>query len=53
MTPELPGRHVLAIFVAVFGVIITVNLTLAFQAVSTGPMRSASGSSLRGAAGSC
>ena len=37
MTRELTGRHVLAIFVAVFGVIITVNLTLAFQAVSTFP----------------
>jgi nitrogen fixation protein FixH len=37
MTRELTGRHVLFIFVAAFGVIIAVNLTLAFQAVSTFP----------------
>jgi nitrogen fixation protein FixH len=34
---ELKGRHVLAIFVAAFGVIIAVNLTLAWQAVATFP----------------
>jgi len=37
MTRELTGRHVLALFVAGFGVIIAVNLTLAFQAVRTFP----------------
>lgn len=34
---ELNGYHVLAMFVAGFGVIIAVNLTLAFQAVGTFP----------------
>jgi nitrogen fixation protein FixH len=34
---EITGRHVLAIFVAAFGVIIAVNLTLAWQAVATFP----------------
>ena len=32
---RLTGWHVLAMFVAAFGVIIGVNLTLAFNAVST------------------
>lgn len=34
---KLTGWHVLAIFVLAFGTIITVNLTLAFNAVSTFP----------------
>lgn len=34
---ELTGRHVLAITVSAFAVIIAVNLTLAWQAVSTFP----------------
>ncbi len=34
---ELTGRHVLAITVSAFAVIIGVNLTLAYQAVSTFP----------------
>ena len=33
----LTGWHVLAMFVAFFGVIIAVNLTLAWQAISTFP----------------
>jgi nitrogen fixation protein FixH len=37
MTRELTGRHVLMIFVGAFGIIIAVNLTLAFKAVSTFP----------------
>lgn len=37
MTRELTGRHVAAIIVTMFGVIIAVNLTLAFKAVSTFP----------------
>ncbi|MEM7295262.1 MAG: FixH family protein [Pseudomonadota bacterium] len=37
MISELRGRHVLAMFVAGFGVIIAVNLTLAFSAVRTFP----------------
>jgi len=37
MTKELKGWHVLAMFVAGFSVIITVNLTLAFNAVATFP----------------
>lgn len=37
MTTELKGRHVLAIFVSCFSVIIAVNLTLAFNAVKTFP----------------
>ena len=37
MKRTLTGWHVLAIFVGCFGVIIAVNLTLAFQAVSTFP----------------
>lgn len=35
--PELKGRHVLTIFIGFFGVIIAVNLVLAFKAVSTFP----------------
>ncbi len=34
---QLTGRHVAMIFVAAFGVIVTVNLLLAFNAVSTFP----------------
>lgn len=34
---ELTGRHVLLMFVAGFGIIIAVNLTLAFSAVRTFP----------------
>lgn len=34
---ELKGKHVLGIFVLAFGTIITVNLTLAYSAVSTFP----------------
>ena len=34
---ELNGYHVLAMYVAGFGIIIAVNLTLAFQAVGTFP----------------
>ena len=34
---ELTGYHVLAMFVTGFGIIIAVNLTLAFQAVGTFP----------------
>ena len=34
---ELKGKHVLAIFVLAFGVIIAVNLLLAFKAVGTFP----------------
>ncbi|MEO0487522.1 MAG: FixH family protein [Pseudomonadota bacterium] len=37
MITELKGWHVLAAFFAFYGVIITVNLTLAFNAVSTFP----------------
>ncbi|KMK67531.1 FixH family protein [Puniceibacterium sp. IMCC21224] len=37
MTGPLTGRHVLAIFCGCFSVIIGVNLTLAYQAVSTFP----------------
>ncbi len=37
MTKELKGRHVAIIFVGAFSVIIAVNLTLAFNAVSTFP----------------
>ncbi|MEO0379338.1 MAG: FixH family protein [Pseudomonadota bacterium] len=37
MTKELTGWHVLAIFGSAFAVIISVNLTLAFQAVATFP----------------
>lgn len=37
MTRELTGKHVLAITVLAFGVIIAVNLVMAFQAVSTFP----------------
>ncbi|MFK7835007.1 MAG: FixH family protein [Sulfitobacter sp.] len=37
MKGTLTGWHVLAIFVSCFGIIIAVNLTLAFQAVSTFP----------------
>ena len=37
MQKELTGRHVLLIFVGCFSVIIAVNLTLAFSAVSTFP----------------
>ena len=37
MTRQLTGRHVLMIFVGAFGLIIAVNLTLAFKAVSTFP----------------
>jgi len=34
---KLTGRHVLLIFVAAFGVIISVNLVLAYSAVNTFP----------------
>ncbi|MCR9145973.1 MAG: FixH family protein [Rhodobacteraceae bacterium] len=34
---EIKGKHVLMVFVAAFGVIISVNLFLAFSAVSTFP----------------
>lgn len=37
MTKEIKGWHVLTGFVMAFGVIITVNLTLAYQAVRTFP----------------
>lgn len=37
MKTELTGKHVLAITVSAFAVIIAVNLTLAFKAVSTFP----------------
>lgn len=37
MTREITGWHVTAMFAATFGVIIAVNLTLAFQAVRTFP----------------
>lgn len=37
MTREITGRHVFAVFAAAFGVIITVNLILAFNAVRTFP----------------
>lgn len=37
MRKELTGRHVLLIFVSCFSVIIAVNLTLAYNAVSTFP----------------
>jgi nitrogen fixation protein FixH len=37
MTHEIKGWHVLSAFVLFFGVIITVNLTLAFNAVRTFP----------------
>lgn len=37
MTRQLTGRHVLAIFAGAFGVIIAVNLALAWSAVSTFP----------------
>ena len=37
MTRELTGRHVLLIFCGAFGVIIGVNLLLAYSAVSTFP----------------
>lgn len=37
MKRELTGKHVLGIFGAAFGVIITVNLVLAYSAVSTFP----------------
>jgi nitrogen fixation protein FixH len=37
MRTELTGKHVLAITVGAFAVIIAVNLTLAYQAVSTFP----------------
>lgn len=37
MTREINGWHVLSAFVLFFGVIITVNLTLAFNAVRTFP----------------
>lgn len=37
MKKELKGRHVAIIFVSAFSVIIAVNLTLAFNAVSTFP----------------
>lgn len=37
MTRELTGRHVLAITLGAFGVIIAVNLLMAFKAVSTFP----------------
>ena len=35
--PKLTGWHVLAMFVAFFGVIIAVNVTLAWKAISTFP----------------
>lgn len=34
---KLTGKHVLAIFISAFGVIITVNLVLAYNAVATFP----------------
>ena len=34
---ELKGRHVLGIAVGAFGVIIAVNLVMAYQAISTFP----------------
>ena len=37
MTKEIKGWHVLAVFVLAFSVIISVNLTLAYQAVRTFP----------------
>ena len=37
MTKPLTGKHVFAIFATGFGVIIAVNLTLAFNAVATFP----------------
>jgi nitrogen fixation protein FixH len=37
MQKELTGRHVLMIFVVCFSVIIAVNLTLAYSAISTFP----------------
>ncbi|MBB1490036.1 MULTISPECIES: FixH family protein [unclassified Paracoccus (in: a-proteobacteria)] len=37
MTRELTGRHVLAITLTAFGVIVGVNLLMAFKAVSTFP----------------
>jgi nitrogen fixation protein FixH len=37
MTKQLTGRHVLMIFCGAFGVIISVNLLLAYSAVSTFP----------------
>ncbi|MEO0766194.1 MAG: FixH family protein [Pseudomonadota bacterium] len=37
MTKQLTGWHVLAIFGTAFAIIISVNLTLAFQAVATFP----------------
>ena len=37
MTRELTGRHVLAIVLCAFGVIVGVNLLMAFKAVSTFP----------------
>jgi nitrogen fixation protein FixH len=37
MSKELTGRHVALIFCVAFSIIITVNLTLAFNAVSTFP----------------
>ncbi len=37
MTRELKGWHVATVFVMAFGVIIAVNLTLAFKAVATFP----------------
>ena len=37
MTKPLTGKHVFAIFATAFGVIIAVNLTLAFNAVATFP----------------
>lgn len=37
MTGQLTGRHVLAIFLGAFGIIIAVNLILAWQAIRTFP----------------
>ncbi|MGB0410443.1 MAG: FixH family protein [Pikeienuella sp.] len=37
MATEITGRHVLGGFVAAFGIIISVNLTLAYNAVQTFP----------------
>lgn len=37
MTRELTGKHVLAITIAAFGVIIAVNLYMAFNAIATFP----------------
>jgi nitrogen fixation protein FixH len=37
MSTEITGRHVLGGFIAAFGVIIAVNLTLAYNAVKTFP----------------